>query len=47
MMAPASPAMKQPSVKACTYTRFTFTPRAEAMRMSWEVARRTTPKRVL
>jgi hypothetical protein len=43
MMAPPRPAMKQPSVKASTYTRLTFTPRADAMRMFCEVARSTTP----
>src|SRR5213083_1931988 len=36
--APPSPAMRQPRVKACTYTRLTLIPSAEAMRMSCDVA---------
>ena len=46
MIAPASPAMRQPSVKAWTYTRLTLIPRAAAIRMSCEAARSTTPNRV-
>src|SRR5262245_21506365 len=44
--APPRPAMKQPIANASTYTRFTSMPRAAAILMSWEVARKITPKRV-
>ncbi len=45
--APASPAIRQPSAKAWTYTLLTLIPSAAATRRFCEVARSITPKRVL
>jgi hypothetical protein len=38
--------MVQPRANACTYTFLTLTPKEEAMRMSCEVARNSTPNLV-